>query len=365
MRSIITFIIILEFCCQCGRQSAIVYEEEIRAEKNVQLATTVLNDSFLFSWPKDLLILDTLLIVHDAYQQEACFHIFRKSDGKFIKSFGRKGRGPGEFMDIGSVSRNYDRGTITVYDPNCKKIVEFDPIHVLQDRKPYFEEYAVKNAPNFIKQALPHKNAYVVKGNDDKLRYGILNPSNQTFHAIYTDYPQLATEDEDNWALTDFGAKVRLSPDGTRMAVTTYIGGVLELFDMDGEGFYLRTSRFFFEPRYDYAQGAKPRWVTTSFETVIGFQDMVLTNEAIYGLVWGVNGAEMEGNKPRLFCFDFEGNPVISYEPDESLDCVAVDDDGTIYGVGSDSEGEYGLCKYITVAKSHRIQSHVFKNEKR
>lgn len=352
MKKIVSlFIIVSAFCSQCGRGPEIAYEGKIEAGKKVQLLPTTLNESFLFSLPEDLMLFDSLLIVRDSYLQADCFHIFRKSDGAFIKSFGRKGRGPGEFMDIGSANCDHAEGLITVYDPNFKKTVIFDVIRILQDRNPYFKEYSVKKAPNFITQMLSYKDMFIAKGNDDRLRYGFWNPSDQTFHMIYTDYPQLTAEEEDNWALTDYAAKIRLSPDGKKLVVTTYIGGIMELFDIDDEGFHLKTSKFFFEPRYDYAQGAKPRWVTTSSETVIGFQDLFLTNEAVYGLVWGVERSEMEGNKPQLFCFDFEGNPVKSYGQDEALDCVAVDDDGTIYGVGSDSDGQYKVIRYTPFDK--------------
>lgn len=198
---------------------------------------------------------------------------------------------------------------------------------------------------------LLYKDEFIAKGNDDKLRYGFWDPTNETFHNIYTDYPQLSNEDEDNWALTEYAVKAKLSPDGKTLVSATYIGGILELFDIDDNGLKLRTARFFFEPRYNYAQGAKPRWVTTSSESIIGFEDLFLTNDAIYGLVWGVERPQMENSMPQLFCFDFDGNPVKSYILNDALESVAVDDDGTIYGVGCDSVGQYKLCKYIITSK--------------
>ena len=64
----------------------------------------------------------------------------------------------------------------------------------------------------------------------------------------------------------------------------------------------------------------------------------------LYG---ALKGPTWRNSKPQLFCFDFEGNPVKSYILDDALESVAVDDDGTIYGVGCDSVGQYKLCKYI------------------
>ena len=48
-----------------------------------------------------------------------------------------------------------------------------------------------------------------------------------------------------------------------------------------------------FKPQYDYARGARPRWVTATPQTVIGFEDLYITEDAIYGLVWGEEKASM------------------------------------------------------------------------
>ncbi len=337
---IISFIV---FCCQCSKHT-IEYEGAIIPEQTEHLASNILNDTFLFSWPKDLMILDSLLIVHDSYQQTKCFHIFRKSNGEFLKSFGQKGRGPGEFMDINSVN-NRD-GLITVYDPNYRKIVVFDLVDLLQNQESYYQEFIILNAPNFIKQALYYQNNFILKGNTDKLRYAFWDPSSQTFHSVYNDYPQLSEDRETNWSLTDYGVKVRLSPGGNTLVATTYIGGILEIFNIDNNCLKLKNIRYFFEPRYGYAQGAKPRWVTTSPKSIIGFENVFLTDDAIYGLVWGVEKSKMETCKPQLVRFDQNGNPVKSYTLDDTLESMAVDNDGTIYGVGYDSNGRYKLCRY-------------------
>ena len=64
----------------------------------------VLNNEFMFSWPKDILITDSLIVIHDSYIQKYGLHIFRKRDGQWLKSFGCRGRGPGEYIIINSVS---------------------------------------------------------------------------------------------------------------------------------------------------------------------------------------------------------------------------------------------------------------------
>ena len=135
------------------------------------------------------------------------------------------------------------------------------------------------------------------------------------------------------------------------LAGATYIGGVLELFDISENGLHPRAARYFFEPRCEYLEGARPRWVQPVPESVIGFEDLYLTDDAIYGLVWGVEKSEMADSKPQLFRFDPNGNPTTAYTlSDEVLETIAVDNDVTIYGAGCDSEGRYKLCRYTPSA---------------
>ena len=56
----------------------------------------LLNNSFLFSEPAEMVLVDSLIIIHDSQKQDACFHIFNV-EGDYLESFGVKGRGPGEY----------------------------------------------------------------------------------------------------------------------------------------------------------------------------------------------------------------------------------------------------------------------------
>ena len=42
------------------------------------LKGTALNTTFIFSSPQEMMIIDSLLIVHDSYNRDTCFHIFNK-----------------------------------------------------------------------------------------------------------------------------------------------------------------------------------------------------------------------------------------------------------------------------------------------
>ena len=244
-RSLFVFFVAIVFCCCKRNIPDIAYEGKIETETTCHPVAVTLNDSFMFSWPRGILIMDSLLIVHDSYNQAECFHVFHKDSGTHLKSFGKKGRGPGEFMEVNSFNNNYDGRSVTVFDPNSRKIIVFDMHNILEETQPRFRELTVENAPNFVKQMLPYRGNFIAKGNDDKMRYGIWTPPSDVFSNIYVDYPRLAEDREDNWSLTDYSAKVRLSPDGRKLIAVTYIGGIMEIFDLNENGFESSTIRYF------------------------------------------------------------------------------------------------------------------------
>lgn len=347
MKRLVSLLFLFIVFTGCNHKGSVAYESGISVESKHLLNGEILNDSFMFSWPRDVIIIDSLLLVHDSYKQSDCFHIFNKYDGTHILSFGKKGRGPGEFLEVNSVNYNYDNRSITVFDPNSKKITIFDITNILRGEEPRFSEFTITAAPNFIKQVIRYKGEFITKGNSDKMRYGLWKPSDRQFYNIYTEFPNLTEDNETNWSITDYSVKVRLSPDRQKLVAGTYIGGVLEVFDINEQGFSRSAARYFFEPLYGYAEGAKPKWVTTTPETKLGFEDVFLTDEAIYGLVWEVEKKTMSQHRPSIIQFDYSGNPSACYTLSNTLESFAVDADHTLYGVGYNDEGEYTLNRYI------------------
>lgn len=179
---IISSILIL---CACKQE--IEYKGLTLPQKT--LKGEILNDSFLFSWPEDMIIVDSLLVIHDSFKQNFCFHIFNRNTGKHLKSFGEKGRGPGEV--IFPESLNYDpvRHKITTFEPNLKKIISYDINNVLTNTSPEFSEITVSTTYNLF-QAIPHSNTFLLRGNDSQMRFGQLNADSKII-ALYNDYPQV------------------------------------------------------------------------------------------------------------------------------------------------------------------------------
>lgn len=307
----------------------------------------VVNCDFMFSWPTDMLIADSLIVINDSYNQEYGLHIFRKSSGEWLKSFCHSGRGPGEHMLINSMSVD-DAGNIVIYDPNRKCIISYDLKQILSGNHNAFIEYEVSSAPNYIKKALPYEGNFIVKGNDSRMRYGYWDEKCDSISDTFSIYPMFSKDDEANWSICDYNTVDKISPNDEYLLCATYIGASLELFSLDANEITQSRTKYIFEPIFDYAEGAVPRWVVPTDDTVIGFSDVYLTNENIYGLLWGVKALDMESCNPIIILYDYTLAARKVYKPKEQIEKIAVDNN-TIYATGIDENGVYALYRYQNI----------------
>jgi len=111
-------------CISCSR-STDEYNAPIFKE-TIEVALEVLNDDISFNYGT-IDYVDTLLIISNKTTlNKNTFHIFSANSGKYIKSFGASGRGPGEtFFTAPKFSIDYKTRKIYVYDTNLRKLIEY------------------------------------------------------------------------------------------------------------------------------------------------------------------------------------------------------------------------------------------------
>ena len=177
------------------------------------------------------------------------------------------------------------------------------------------------------------------------MRYGYWDEESDSISGAIIRYPKFSNDDETNWSICDYSTVDKISPNKEYLLCATYVGASLELFNLDANEITQSRTKYIFEPIYDYAEGAVPRWVTPTDETVIGFSDVCLTNENIYGLLWGVKALDMESCNPIIIQYDYTLTARKAYKPKEIIEKITVDNN-TIYATGIDEKGEYHLYMY-------------------
>ncbi len=331
------------------RQSPVRYSGDPVFPDTDTLQATLINADFIFDFPRQIALSDSLLVVRDGGAaipgEPAYFHLF-SDRGDYLGSFGRRGRGPGELLE--STTLTFDRnGTAYAYDPASKKTVCY-PLH---DSLPCpFREFDMRQAlpDSLVRQRytritdllrIPAGN-FLVIGNNDLLRFGIYTGQGSV-RPIWNTYPQLTAmgTPAEVWSIFNSSAKYRLAPDGSKLACATYVGAVLDCYSVDNDRMERIGTYRIYEPVYKIFEGVTPTQITRTDRTVIGFEDLDVTNRYIYGLLNGCfQGAYAYPD--RIVVFDWEGRPVRSYHVDMPLCKIAVDDKrGVIYALTA-SEGE-------------------------
>jgi hypothetical protein len=308
---------------------------------------TLLNGTHLFATPIKMLIVDTLLIVQDYYQRDTCFWIFDKRAGDFLAAFGLKGRGPGELIYPTGMTYDRENRLLVTRVPNLKKIARYDLAKILSGEKEFYSEVSIDSAL-FIRNVIPCAGAYLATEISDTSRFRILRDGR--LKTAYTSFPRLVADKEENWALFEYASQWEIKPDQTKMVHATYIGAIMEIFDIKNDRLEPTAIRYLHEPIYRPYDSVSPRWVATTDDTVCGFVQLVATDNRVYAILVGeAYPPDATRALNKIFVFDWTGLPLARYALPSGLtpECIAVEDDEThLYAIATDDNMEAFLYRY-------------------
>ena len=341
-RAVICLLSLSWALCSCEDNKPVKYSD-LNFTEEINLYGELLNDSFLFNSPQDIFICDSMLVIYDNNTQEI-IHIFSRN-GLYKKSAVKRGRGPGEILTASSVDIIDNK--ILVCDPNLKRLVLYDLDNIINDSiSHHIKEYILTDSPHWVSQAKWYNNDHiVVKGNGVEMRYGIWEENKVI--PTYSDYCLSALDAEENRAIWDYFAQWKIKPDNSKMVTTTYVGAMIEILSCDDiTNVHSEKLLSLHKPVYNLAEGAKPKWITPSDDTTMGFEDLHVTDNYIYALIYGVNINDMEATFPSIYVLSWDGKPVLKYMFSERIMAFGVDDtDSVIYAVVTNGKNVF-LKKY-------------------
>lgn len=299
-----------------------------------------INTTFIFSHPKEITIIDSLLIIRDSYKQDCSFHIFNKTSGKHLKSFGNQGRGPGEVLYPSSLHYNPNNRTLATIEINLKKIVEYNIANILSETQPFFSETKL----NFTaKEIIPYKDLFIISGFYE--RFTIKDTNGQILHQ-YTDYPKLVPIEDENLVIFNYLTQHAVQSGGDKLVSITCIGGVLEIFNLKNNKITSKITKYINEPIYKVLPDGKPKWITPTQETVFGCSNIYATEKYIYCIYEGELSKDPKIAPKKILVFDWEGNLILQYIIKEGIPNTIAVDENYLYSIITTSSGEYELYKY-------------------
>lgn len=306
-------------------------------------------DKFIINAAMDLKLFNNLLIVEDFIQQPHCFFVVDLSQNEVIATFPNKGKGPGEIINPSMNPYITDVGTLQLFDPNTRRICEYS-LDLTNLGKVISEiklPQVLYKDNGFILECFHIDNSFIAIGNGNPFfsKYRFLHLNEDNNHSFTGEIEKIPSHinNETFQKIMMYVRRVEIKPDKSKILFVSYIGGRMEIFENMNtkEGIQNTISKnfspyIFTEDEYN---------VVWNDDTIIGFEDIFVTNDYIYALYNGCKGDEYE-YPSTIKVFNWDGLPVRQFNLNTNLRSIAVDEENNcIYGIFY-TNSDTGLARF-------------------
>lgn len=304
-----------------------------------------------FSNVLDIYLINDNLLVYDA-DENYYFSLFNLKMGSIVRKAGRKGQGPDELIGFPQSVSKMDNETFQFYELNKHQIytiksVKSDSISITESKSPKLRKIILNILPTC-------NHTQITTGLFDKGRYLLLDSCGKEI-AYYFDYPTMKNESKFNnkqKAMAFQGCFARRN-DGKRFVYATNSSEIIEIIELVDKNKLNKIFEWHGDSGTFTAEGDG----ITSFSAGISansvstFKRICTTQKYIYllysGRLYSENYSKVESGN-TIFVMDWDGNPVIRYDLDTDIKCIAAsDDDKTLYAIAEQDETKLVKFKLI------------------
>lgn len=284
----------------------------------------------------------SVLVVSEKKSNDDLLKIIDIDKGRFLKSMGINGMGPGEITQAGKLHKDSDLGSFWVYDSNLKIFSRFN---VKSDSKLAIEQF---------KQPQEFYLAIDMLWSSDSSLMTVLADGNEKFVEYHMNGELLNTYG--TWEVMldqkDIPSNVIMSvhqgplitnPDKSKFIKTGVLRDYMEILDKEsGTIVSVRgPEHLIADFEVDYSAGY-PMAMFTSRDSHQFYLSATAGKDYIYALYFGKPMSEYFNNGEyarTVMVFDYEGEIIRSYELDYSLIAFTVDEEGRrFFGITYDAE---------------------------
>ncbi len=344
----ICFVLMICMSCQSGTDSTASPEQLFERTADLQSKLLPVDDNLL-SAPEHLLVLDTLLIIHDRMWVNGDSYLFTVADrftGELLSIFGREGRGPDEFQAPSFMSRLHgETDKIGIHNRRQLSFSELSVDSILADAgqltvssiEELQKSFRVTKIQDFI----------VATGRFSEGRYALFDSKGEIISQTGY-YPFQETYDAPYPVLgMAFQSTIQTHPEGNLIVSATTSSANLEILAWNNGRLEVQSVIHSYPPLLEeetFTEGMLS--VMLSRDNRWGYQNTDVTENYIYALYSGKPLSEEPFHLGSvILVFDWKGTPVIQLHTDRELsDISAVPDDTGIYGI---TENEYGLAEIV------------------
>ena len=288
-------------------------------------------------------------LVNDIFEYDTCFvvpsydlkthntlHIYSRNSGEKIYTGIYSGRGDGETI-YGYRMASLKNGVLSYVSMISGDVLSV-PIESLLDTvlKPDFRSVSIR-LPEWCQYAVPMDDGYFYVTNvghlsDDTVSRFIMEKDGM----VTAELNYFPIEDKaKSFTMYNFSSYA-VSPDRTKFVIGTPFGAIMEIYSLDSTIEH-KATKYFYEPdfevtfgSYDYTKG-----------TVLGFHDIYVTDDWIYGVYDGERNPYYAGDErlvdTKIAVFDWDGNPKELIRTDYGIDRICYSErENALYGAVRD-----------------------------
>lgn len=311
-----------------------------------QLSPVVKISNEVFNLPNDLEVVGPYLVLLDQSVSPA-LHLIDKNEHKYIKSFGQKGEGPGEFLTPLSIQlRNFKEDEIWIYDGSLFRFSSFKLVQK-QDNvlfKPENIIYLDSDIGPPLNVSWLNKALIISTGMYSQGRVAYFDLNGSVLKTV-GNLPSLShkrsiipffnrTRKVPISVLQHaYQSHIQKKPDQSLFVIAARHADRLEIYNQNGEKIHMIVGHKNFEPNIEVRNVDGHPVLASGEDFRFGYIDLATTNKYIFGLYSGRIRAEGNANfGTYIHVFDWDGNLKKMFELDEYLLSIKVAED-RLYGI--------------------------------
>ena len=343
----ILFIFLAAISCKKDIYSGITFNAPVFPD-SVVVKTEVVNDTLYTKTAWGLASYRNYLILL-ANMDDCLFQVYDKTTGERVRSFGQLGRGPQEILPVSSFYINDEKGILTSFNQSTKDVLVFHLDSIFSGKEHVMDKLNLSQYPGMtFLEALPARNHFLLYGVKCKVYPGgaryTLFAEDGKYISSYDDYPLSSSPSDSidkplDWM--NLSTTRALSPDGTKLAEATRVGGILETFEV-ADKIAPMALKGYYKPHFYQDKNEQIFTPKTQF----GFYYLSASNHYLYALSFNGSHSDLYPSS-EMQVFDWQGNPVKKYKTDKLLLNVCADEKvGKIYALAQTPLKEFILISF-------------------
>jgi hypothetical protein len=328
---------------------------EYFGEKIDLISSPILIDRVDFNTPLEMMIIDSILIIHDQFIVDEEIYLFTAlniNNTTRVTYFGREGRGPNEYAFPSSLSKIPSiKDYIAINNRQLFSMSIVSINSIIEGQKLDSLDYITQLDYRYSKVVPVSNKLFIGTGFFELGRFGVADQSGKIKNT-FGEYPY--AENYINLTNPELGmifqTDLKVHPKHKKVVATTFASANLDILEVSTDTVKILHSTNYYSPKFKSNSSGERLSAQPLADNRSGFIRTSVNESYIYILYSGEKRSEglnkyLSGY--RILKFTWDGVPVAQYNLDRHVSMISVDEkDKFLIAMHTDKNGKPVLLKY-------------------